>query len=98
MKAHELIADPEHWTRHAYARNSDGLPTDPEAPDAVCWCALGAIHRCYGYRPYDDDFRGIMTRYYQAVEDAYGDKSVVNVNDRADGHPKVLAILKQLDI
>jgi hypothetical protein len=33
----------EHGTTDAYARNADGEETGATEPDAVCWCALGAL-------------------------------------------------------
>jgi hypothetical protein len=42
--ARKRIEDPKRWTRGAFARTKDGvLLVDPTAPDAVCWCAHGAI-------------------------------------------------------
>lgn len=43
------------WTQHAYARGKDRYPIDPQSPDAVCWCALGAM-RSAG-PPEGDTFR-----------------------------------------
>ena len=33
------------WTQHVYARNAQGEPTEPDAPDAVCWCPDGALRK-----------------------------------------------------
>lgn len=44
-RARELIADPEHWTKHTLARNPDGKPISPFNPAATCWCAEGALVR-----------------------------------------------------
>src|ERR1700743_869307 len=46
--ARELIADPSRWTQDSYARDVDGKTTDPINPDAVCWCAVGAIMKVKG--------------------------------------------------
>lgn len=38
-----------HPTTGAFARNAAGhLLADPSSPSAVCWCAIGAIHRAAG--------------------------------------------------
>ena len=46
--ARELIKDPARWTQDSYARDVDGKITDPLNPDAVCWCAVGAIMKIKG--------------------------------------------------
>ena len=32
------------WTQNVNARDADGMDTDERGPDAVCWCAQGAMH------------------------------------------------------
>ncbi len=44
QKAKARIADIDKWTRHALARNSKGEEVAPDHPEAVCWCAQGAVH------------------------------------------------------
>jgi len=41
------------WTQDAFARDRDGNHVDSGAPNAVCWCAVGAL-RAVG----DDDGTG----------------------------------------
>jgi len=41
--AREKITDPNKWTREYSARNADGVGVDPLDPEAVRWCALGAM-------------------------------------------------------
>jgi hypothetical protein len=43
--AEALIRSPGRWTRGAYARRADGRAVDVLHPDAVCWCAVGAVLR-----------------------------------------------------
>ena len=31
------------WTQHALARTVEGNRCNPESPQAVCWCLVGAI-------------------------------------------------------
>lgn len=47
MKLKELFTDASKWTRRAYARNSRGVPQDYHSPEAVCFCLLGGIYKCY---------------------------------------------------
>ena len=44
IQARALIAKPEAWTRGTGARDADGEPIGVEHPDAVSWCATGAIN------------------------------------------------------
>ncbi len=43
--ARALIEDPERWTQGAFARDAEGHSTPPCSPDAVCWCATGALRQ-----------------------------------------------------
>jgi hypothetical protein len=43
QRALALIAVQETWTRGVLARNAQGLPVSPFAPDAVRFCAIGAL-------------------------------------------------------
>lgn len=45
IKAKAVIADPEHWTKGAYAKREDGTVIVPTAHSAHCFCALGAVRR-----------------------------------------------------
>lgn len=44
----ELLADEKRWTRGLFARTASGLPADPPADDAACWCIAGAAFRLTG--------------------------------------------------
>lgn len=47
--AKALIADEQHWTKGAMARDKDGaLIANPVNKEAVCWCSQGAIIKAYG--------------------------------------------------
>ncbi len=44
--AADLLEKPGAWTQGAHARNAAGAPMlVGSRPDAVCWCALGALDR-----------------------------------------------------
>lgn len=43
--AADLIAKPGAWTQGAFARTSNGTQVGSTHPEAVCWCAAGAINR-----------------------------------------------------
>lgn len=43
--ARELLADPDHWTKEASARDAAGARTDLYGSDAIRWCVAGATIR-----------------------------------------------------
>src|SRR6185369_1255158 len=43
--ARDLISEPARWTTGCMAKNSMGVQVDPRAPEAACFCAMGAIKR-----------------------------------------------------
>lgn len=46
--ARDLISDPKRWTTGYFAKKADGEITASRKPDAVCWCASGAVNRICG--------------------------------------------------
>lgn len=48
LEAAELIEQPGKWTQGAFARDHGGDGTAFCDPDAVCWCAEGAIAKVAG--------------------------------------------------
>ena len=49
-KARDLISSPERWTQGASARSASGDVVHVSSPDAVSWCALGAIEKAADYK------------------------------------------------
>ena len=47
MKAWELLNSAETWTKGAYARDVYGDCVTIYSADAVRWCVIGAIAKCY---------------------------------------------------
>jgi hypothetical protein len=47
-KARGLISDPKHWTQGTFAKDAYGREVDPEDDQAICFCAIGAIHAAAG--------------------------------------------------
>jgi hypothetical protein len=90
MKAWQLLSDRSKWTKNALARDANGYPTDANSPEAVKWCASGAIHRCYR------DARK-RTRAIRKAQRLTGIGSLWSLNDR-EGYDAVLAILKDCDV
>ncbi len=95
MKAHELIAKPENWTKCAAARNKNGEPVFESSPQASSFCMIGAIARCYG----PDEFREFVERLVNYLRIRKGAVLISNWNDDpARTHEEVLEVLKELDI
>ena len=47
QKAHMLLERSESWGKIHSARNEWGHPCDVSSQEACCFCALGAIMKCY---------------------------------------------------
>jgi hypothetical protein len=90
-KARELISDEGRWTRLSYARDADGNVVRPNDPDAVCFCAMGALLRASKKSmAYEDEeipgfseLRKAMRRDVTRYNDAFSHKAVVLAFDRA---------------
>ncbi len=93
MKAHELLSDETKWTKNAIARNHAGESIDSLNPDAVCYCALGAIERTY------DIANKPVTKLRQIVCHQMGFKSISEWNDLpCRTFQQVKELFVQLDI
>lgn len=84
--AREKISAPKHWTKGEYARDGHGKPVFSQSPDAVCWCARGAI-----YAADPDDKDRLSHRFLrEAIQEQAGHDSIVGFND-GTRHDRVLA-------
>jgi hypothetical protein len=45
QKAREILTPPGAWTQGQFARNADGVGCSEYRDEAVCFCAVGALHR-----------------------------------------------------
>ncbi len=89
MKAYELLATPDKWTKGAFARDRFGEVVEANSPDAVCFCIHGAMGRCY--RGYSEQLDQLRAKLDVAV--------VMDWHDAPERtHEEVLAVLKELDI
>ncbi len=57
----ELLINPKRWTKGPFARDADGKTCDPRSDQAVSWCLVGALLRCY---PSSED----PVAFYRAVD------------------------------
>lgn len=89
-KARRLIVKPNRWTQHTSARNSAGEPVWDRSPNAVCWCAAGAV-RNINSSP--GDIYNIFTYLHNAAIFYDSLPSIISVNDAINdpnAHTKVL--------
>lgn len=63
-QARKLIADPKHWTKEFYARDGAGMSVDPTAPNATCFCMIGAARKVTGNDLTISDNKLISTTHY----------------------------------
>jgi hypothetical protein len=87
-EARALIADPKHWTTRAYARGKDRIEVRPNAPEADCWCAVGALAKASGLevRRIED-----CSKPYRALQRAMSITGFLSGWNDRHGHDEVLA-------
>lgn len=93
MKAYELLSDESRWAKKSYAYEFEGGPCDPKSGNAVAWCVLGAIERCY----YDGVRNGVYADVINKVRKRVGPISAWN-DARERKYEEVVAVLKELDV
>lgn len=47
MKVYELLSEESKWTKRALARDIKGIEVDVNSVEAVSWCLIGALRKCY---------------------------------------------------
>ncbi len=94
MKIRELLSEPKHWTQGAFAKDCDGITVPPSHPRAVCWCLIGAAHRCYPNLPQ----RSIALKQIEdaIVEEGFCD-DIADFNDH-NGHEYIMELLERIDV
>jgi hypothetical protein len=48
MKLLQLLNTSKRWCKGYLAKTENGIPTMPNNSDAVKWCLIGAVQKCYG--------------------------------------------------
>ncbi len=96
MKIHQLLETPDKWTQGAFARLPDGKAVKSNHPNAVCWCLIGAICKCY-------DGIGAKTAISDAIlaaaAGAVAGEMLSTWNDHPSRtHAEVLELVKRLDV
>jgi hypothetical protein len=96
-QAQDLIRDPKHWTRGAYARTERGDPVGPTNPRATCWCTAGAIIKCGGGAPFSKGLNAELTLLMSRegpihTNDDKGHEAVMVMFDRVRERAKQLEV------
>jgi hypothetical protein len=91
IAARNRIAEPERWTKGAYARDADGRRlSSSNHPSATCWCLLGALEAIDSYA------RERLDAAY-IIEDILDDISSASIalwnDDPRRTHSEVLSLL-----
>ena len=92
-EARELLSDPDNWTRYTLARDSEGVEVNTNHPDAVCWCAVGALfHTGVGLNEYGEmsPLWGVVDEALVRLHAASLHGSAITDNDEY-GHSEVMA-------
>lgn len=86
-KARAIVANPATWTQGTLARDKDGNWVNFDDPNAVCFCAAGAIGKASGAVVKDDgdwdsdDYQRANTALGKACFKLAGISSFVHIND-----------------
>jgi hypothetical protein len=96
MKVHELYSDSSCWNQGNYAKTVSGQGVLPDAPEATCWCLMGALYKCYP----DTKYRlTVMTKIYDHLHKLKLPRSLVLFNDDPETtYETVKALALKLDI
>lgn len=91
VAARARVEDPARWTTGSPARDRRGSVTRSRYPQAVCWCATGAV-LSFGAAPYiesyslwvlDDLAHSLYEMTTESVNDRLGHTAVLDLFDRA---------------
>lgn len=93
QKAWELLDSPNKWTQGACARDASGAPVMVNDPNAVCWCPMGAMIKCYP-APLTGH---VMVAPWRKLQEAVGNVPQWNdTNGRT--YEEVFAVLRRVDV
>lgn len=92
MKIKELLSTEKKWTKGTYARNAVGKACSPYSEEAVCFCLLGAVDKCYGT---DTLYPSTKDQVLSKLRNHIG--NIAAFNDNAS-YFAVVKVLKELDI
>ena len=85
-EARALVADHKTWTKNTFARTASGKMTRSDAPNAVRFCALGALRKVGDSYTFQQEAEHLL----QNTTRRLFHQSVPNVNDGPNGRKKML--------
>jgi len=89
VKVRELLSNPEHWTKHALAKDKNMGKVYPKDPNAVCWCLVGAIEH---FSEDEDEINQVIYFLSDKIPPQYS--TIADFNDSEEiKHSNVLHIL-----
>jgi len=91
-KVYEFLTK-ERWTTIVAARNKTGMPVRVGHPDAVTFCFLGALEKCYP----KSEIIGLQNKIREELTQRGEPISIGRFND-THGYEAVVELAKQLDI
>jgi hypothetical protein len=96
QQTRDLINDPERWTTGVYARDFVGIGVEPDSPNAVCWCLIGAYAKVSGFSVCraEQELNDMLDYPPTALNDCYPHQKVINKLDALIGEIESV-LLKQ---
>lgn len=92
MKIYELLDTPEKWLKGYFAKNKDGEFVKPLDEEAVQFCIVGAVIKCYGTEgKYSEVINSIKNKLNLSCLITYNDKSSTSYED-------IIKVAKELDV
>lgn len=96
MKIHELYSDESKWCRGASAITISGNPTHSASPEAVAWCLIGAVNKCYRENLEKEE---IFNRIVEKIHEKHGINGILNFNDKfTNTFEQIKELVTELDV
>jgi len=95
MKIQELLTDESKWCKGAVSRTTSEVSLSADHPDAVSWCLLGAIVKCYPATTTQYQIRCRLLEHLGLT----AEDTLVGFNDRASTtFNDILDLCKKVDV
>lgn len=95
MKVKDLLSSHHKWCRDTYAMTADGVSCRGTASDAVRFCLLGAVEKCYEPEQVESVYQKIKKELgFAPNQDSY---SIAEFNDKSN-FATVKSLVEKLNI
>jgi hypothetical protein len=88
----KILSRQKRWTTGAFARDKIGGAVVPKHPDAVAWCAWGAVKKVAATEEEEDKLMEAIQRELCVVERL----GVARINDGENGRKRILRALEKI--